>query len=163
MYINTPNYFLLKLILTSLLFYILSISALCQDNISNEENIINKKERLKELVDSAFVTNFNGIYDVSIKTNLSLLELAKEVDDPYYLHRGYSILGYNYLVLGDTINAKESFKKSEEQAILANNTSATGRSYLDIANLYSKRSMKAIIYLYMEILSMMEKILRIKF
>ena len=130
----------MKLILTSFLF-IISISALCQDNISNKEDIdiINKKERLKKLVDSAFVTNFNGNYDVSIKTNLSLLELAKELDDPYYLHRGYSILGYNYLVIGDTINAKESFKKSEEQAIKANNSSATGRSYLDIANLYSKR------------------------
>jgi len=134
LYIIIPNYFLLKLILTSFLF-IISISALCQDNISNKEDIdiINKKERLKKLVDSAFVTNFNGNYDVSIKTNLSLLELAKELDDPYYLHRGYSILGYNYLVIGDTINAKESFKKSEEQAIKANNSSATGRSYLDIA------------------------------
>ncbi|MDC8005532.1 response regulator [Aureisphaera galaxeae] len=100
-----------------------------------------KQERaLKKLADSSFVANFNGDYDRAVRSNLALLKLAKEFNNMYYLHKGYSILGYNYLTQRDTLKAKESFKKSEEYAALSKNDTATGRTYLDIANFYAAHS-----------------------
>jgi len=100
------------------------------------DSIKNQQKELKKLADSSFVASFNGDYNRAIKTNLALLDLAEKSNDFYYLHRGYSILGYNYLIQEDIDNAKVSFEESEKYALLSNNETAIGRTYLDLANLY---------------------------
>ncbi len=136
------------------------IFALGQNIVAKSSfSIKEKRDYLQKVADSSFAHSFNGQYNDAIRTNLRLLKYADELDDPYYLHRGYSLLGYNYLVTGDNLKAKESFLKSESYALKANDTSALGRNYLDLANLYllQKKIKDSSFQYYDKAISLLEK------
>jgi len=96
-----------------------------------------RKELFSKLLDSSNTFYVDGEYRKAQKLNVPILELAFEIDDPYYIHKGYRNMGYDYLILGDTLLAKESFKKSAIQARISKNDTATAVNYMDLANVYS--------------------------
>ena len=116
---------------------------------SKETASISKEVQFQRLLDSSDVYYTKGDYRKDLSLNFELLKLAFEINEPYYLHKGYRNLAYDYLVLGDTISAKESFEKSEKQAHLSMNDTVSAHIYMDLANVYSfteNSSEKAIEY-----------------
>lgn len=106
-----------------------------QGSDDSEKSI--QKERFDRLMDSSNQHYNNGDYRKDLALNFELLKLALEIDEPYYKHKGYRNLAYDYLVLGDTLLAQESFEKSEKQAHLSKNDTAKAQTYMDLANIYS--------------------------
>jgi signal transduction histidine kinase/CheY-like chemotaxis protein len=107
------------------------------------------EEYIKKLVDSSTVYYNSGNYSKSLELNVKIVQTAEEMNDTTYLQNGYRYLGYDYLILQDTLLAKKNFEKSQEFASLSKNETALGLSYMDLANLhgYSKRSLnKALDY-----------------
>jgi signal transduction histidine kinase len=104
---------------------------------SKETASISKEIQFQRLMDSSDVYYTKGDYRKDLALNFELLKLAFEINEPYYLHKGYRNLAYDYLVLGDTISAKESFEKSEKQAHLSMNDTVSAHIYMDLANVYS--------------------------
>ena len=76
-------------------------------------------------------------YVKSLKTNIQILELAKELQDPSYLRKVYRFLAYDYLVLSDTIMAKQNFKEAENYAALSESDASIAESFMDLGNFYS--------------------------
>ncbi len=66
-----------------------------------------------------------------------MLKKAFEINDPYYIHRAYSGLGYDQLAQGDTIQAKYSFEKGNEYAFLSKDDNAIASAHMDLATLYA--------------------------
>ena len=81
---------------------------------------------------------FTGEYSNSISNNIEILEEAFASENPISIHKGYRLLGYDYMAINDTILAKESFEKSEKFAQLSENDAAIAQSYTDLANFYRK-------------------------
>jgi signal transduction histidine kinase/ActR/RegA family two-component response regulator len=104
---------------------------------SDDSDTTAQKEHFEQLMDSSNTHYNNGDYRKDLALNFELLKLALEIDEPYYIHKGYRNLGYDYLVLGDTLLAQESFEKSEKQALLSKNDTAKAVTYMDLANIYS--------------------------
>jgi len=116
---------------------------------SKEINSNPKEVFFQQLIDSSTIYYNNGEYRKDLTINFELLKLAFEIDNPSHIYKGFRNLGYDYLILGDTILAKESFEKSEKQALILKNDTLTALSYMDLANIYSISSDnidKAIIY-----------------
>ena len=117
-----------------------------KDSLSQKNN----KEFVffKKLLDSSNTFYNEGEYTKSLELNIEILDLAFKMDDPYLIHQGYRYLGYDYLIIADTLLAVESFKKSEKYAILSKNDTATGVTYMDLANIYAfkKNYKKALRY-----------------
>lgn len=113
-----------------------------------------------KLLDSSNSYYFKGNYVKSLACNIDIIELALELNDPIFLHRGYRYLGYDYLALEDSTLAKESFEKAERYARLAKNDTAIAQGYMDQANMYSagvKNYEKALFY-HTKSIEMFEKI-----
>ena len=91
----------------------------------------------KKLLDSSNTLYNNGDYTKSLDLNIKILELAYKLDDPYYIHQGYRYLGYDYMIISDTLLAVDSFKKSEKYAIQSQNDTATAVTYMDLANIFA--------------------------
>lgn len=124
-----------------LIFYIAFFSAYGQNSSSErldkKDNKLSKEALFEQLMDSSNVYYNNGDYRKDLALNFELLKLAFEINNPYYINKGYRNLAYDYLILGDTLLAKESFEKSEKQAQLAQNDTVTALTYMDLANVYS--------------------------
>ncbi len=108
--------------------FILPIIAASQNEID--------QEYLQKLVDSSTYFYNTGNYSKSLEFNIKIVKGAQKINDTSYLQSGYRYLGYDYLVLADTLQAKDNFEKSREFASLSKNKSALGLSYMDLANLY---------------------------
>ena len=94
------------------------------------------KERLEILMDSSTTYYEANNYSKSLEFNVKIIEEAKKTNDTAYLQSGYRYLGYDYLILLDTIQARESFERSQEYASLSQDSLALGLTYMDLANLY---------------------------
>ena len=116
------NYFLILLMLSSL--------------GTAQTDSLKIKERLKILMDSSATYYGANNYSKSLEFNVKIIEEAKKINDTSYLQSGFRYLGYDYLVLQDTIQARESFERSQEYASLSQDSSGLGMSYMDLANLY---------------------------
>ncbi len=131
----------MKKYLHFLLFYLCIFPACGQSLLSTQDSydqdLSAKKILFQKLLDSSNVHYNNGDYRKDLALNFGLLSLAFEIDEPYYIHKGYRNLAYDYLVLGDTLMAKESFEKSEKQAQLTKNDTVRAHTYMDLANIYS--------------------------
>ena len=93
------------------------------------------RESFQQLVDSSNAYYFEGKYKKSLEVNISLLKKALAENDTYNIHRGYRLLGYDYLALNDTVPSMDSFEKSERFAILSENDTAMATLNMDKANL----------------------------
>ncbi|AWH74258.1 hybrid sensor histidine kinase/response regulator [Dokdonia sp. Dokd-P16] len=94
------------------------------------------KERLEQLMDSSATYYEATNYSKSLELNVRIIEEAKKINDTGYLQSGFRYLGYDYLILQDTIQARESFERSQEYANLAQDSLGLGLTYMDLANLY---------------------------
>jgi signal transduction histidine kinase/CheY-like chemotaxis protein len=104
---------------------------------SDDSDKTAQKEHFEQLMDSSNTHYNKGDYRKDLALNFELLKLALEIDEPYFIHKGYRNLAYDYLVLGDTLLAQESFEKSEKQALLSKNDTAKAVTFMDLANIYS--------------------------
>ncbi|MEM7185041.1 MAG: response regulator [Bacteroidota bacterium] len=121
----------------TILFAYYSLGAQDVSAISETSSLIQNpiKENFQQLVDSSNAFYFEGKYKKSLEVNISLLKKALSANDTYNIHRGYRLLGYDYLALNDTVPAMDSFEKSERFAILSENDTAMATLNMDKANL----------------------------
>ncbi|NND88476.1 MAG: response regulator [Flavobacteriaceae bacterium] len=119
----------------SCLLFSVSISAQESDTLAAQKKA--PVDIFQQLTDSSEAYYAAGNYKQSMDVNIKILNLAFEKDDPYLIHKGYRFLGYDYLALNDTIEARDSFLKSERYAKLSKNDTAKAVTYMDLANLYS--------------------------
>ncbi len=99
-------------------------------------------EQLDSMLDRSFQLYTDGDFDASLQNNLKTIKLAEAAKNNYAAHDSYSYLGYDYLVLGDTIQALESFNKSYQYAIASQEPILKANSYLDFASVYVNDSMQ---------------------
>jgi len=117
--------------------------------ITAQTNNLQIKEELKALVDSSIIYYESSNYSKSLEHNIKIIETAKKINDTFYLQRGYRFLGYDYLILKDTTQARKSFEKSQQYAGTIQDSVGLGLTYMDLANIYgySKNSLnKALEY-----------------
>lgn len=129
----------LNTLFSFLLFFLLPFTGcgvlFAQDYQKSEESVT--KELLSRLQDSSDSFYNEGKYHKAQYLNVTILELAFEINDPYLIHKGYRNMGYDYLSLGDTVLAQESFRKSAVHAKISKNDTAKAVNYMDLANIYS--------------------------
>ena len=90
---------------------ILGVATYSQTNEVTPDTIVLPKDvSFKELKKTADIFYNRGNYKESLKINIELLKKGLKFKDNYYIHQGYRNLGYDYLELNDTVQAKESFK-----------------------------------------------------
>jgi signal transduction histidine kinase/CheY-like chemotaxis protein len=98
------------------------------------------QEQLVEMLDKSFYLYSQGNFRESLENNLATIKLAEEYNDFYAAHDSYSYLGYDYLVLEDTLKALESFKKAHYYARKTREPLLIADSYSDFASLYAADS-----------------------
>ncbi|WP_435578534.1 response regulator [Gilvibacter sp.] len=113
-----------------------SLTQATAQNLTDGKKHLSERE-FRALIDTSDLYYFNGQYKESLKLNISLLSAANYLKKPELLHLAYRNLAYDYLVITDTVNAKESFLKSQKYAMEAKNDTAVALSYMDLANMYS--------------------------
>ncbi|QNJ97320.1 response regulator [Constantimarinum furrinae] len=91
----------------------------------------------QKLLDSSSYYYNKGNYKRSFELNITLLKQALAQENPYLIHQGYRNLGYDYLVMEDTVMAQESFEKSSRYAEFSENEFAKAITYMDLANIYA--------------------------
>lgn len=106
----------------------------------SQEATTSVQEDIKKLIDSSNAYYNAGNYSKSLELNVKIVEQAIRINDTSYLQKGYRYLGYDYLLLGDTIQARTSFEKSQRFASFSKDKKALGQSYMDLANLYGTSS-----------------------
>ncbi len=121
-----------------LLFYCFSIICISGFAQNLDSIPLYKKATFSELKENANIYYNKGEYLESLKLNIELLKKGLEEKNNNYIHQGYRNLGYDYLELDDSLQAKESFKKAEKYAKLSKNDTATALSYMDLANAYAE-------------------------
>jgi len=89
----------------------------------------------QKLIDSSKAYFVEGKFKNSLNVNIHLLTKALNESDDYNIHRGYRLLGYDYLALNETVLAEESFEKSEEFAMVSRNDTAKATLFMDKAKL----------------------------
>lgn len=110
-----------------------SLSEADRASLSNSE----KEILFDRLMDSSNVYYNNGDYRKDLALNFEILKLAFDINKPHQINKGYRNLAYDYLVLGDTLLAKESFEKSMKHANLSEDEAVKALTYMDLANIYS--------------------------
>ena len=123
-----------------LVFFLLFNCIFCysQDKQDYSDTLSFDDYSFKELEKAADIYYNKGNYRESLKINIELLKKGLASKNNNYIHQGYRNLGYDYLQLNDTLQAKESFTKSEKYAHLSKNDTATALSYMDLANVYAE-------------------------
>jgi signal transduction histidine kinase/ActR/RegA family two-component response regulator len=113
-----------------------------QESQQNEELTtdidFDKSGQIQRPIDTIQFPLFAKEYSPAISKNIGILEKAFASENPYSIHEGYRLLGYDYLAIEDNILAKESFEKSEKFAQLSKNDTAIALSYNDLGNYYRK-------------------------
>lgn len=101
-----------------------------------------KDERavLEVLLDSSSDNYKKGNYVESLKINIQILEKALQIGDAKYIYKGYRYLGYDYLVMNDTVLAESNFRNAIKYAQLSGSLNSNAEIKMDLANLYSYTS-----------------------
>ena len=128
------SYPVLRFCALGLLLFCLSQAT--AQNLTDGKKPLTERE-FRALIDSSDSYYFNGKYKESLKLNIMLLDAANVLKKPELLHLAYRNLAYDYLVITDTVSAKESFLKSQKFALEAKNDTAVALSYMDLGNMYS--------------------------
>ena len=134
-----------------LTFFLFSCIAVAQGNPTASDTMLpqNTLKQFKTLKDSSDFYYNKGQVGKSLEINIQILNMGLEINDPNYIQQGYRLIAYDYLLLNDTVLAKENFKKAEKYASLLRNDTAIAKNSMDFANLYSSilgQEKKAILY-----------------
>ncbi|MEP2936309.1 MAG: response regulator [Gilvibacter sp.] len=88
-------------------------------------------------IDSANVLYNSGDYQRSLPMSIDILREAIQTKNPYIIHLGYRNVAYDYLAITDTVQAQETFIKSQKFAQKSKNDTAIALTDMDLANVYS--------------------------
>ncbi len=113
-----------------------------QEFIKEDETPIATYEQLDSMLDRSFELYNNGDFNASLQNNLATIKLAEASKNDFAAHDSYSYLGYDYLILEDTIRALESFQKSFEYGKKTGEPILVANAYLDFAGVYVNDSMR---------------------
>ncbi|EDM44336.1 hypothetical protein SCB49_04885 [unidentified eubacterium SCB49] len=128
----------MKSTLSIFLFYFVFFTGYSQEKIINNTELINLINRK---IDSSDNFYNNGHYSKSLILNIKVLELAKKLNDPSYIRNAHRALGYDFMIVNDSILAKENFENAKIYAKKLNDNLAIGQSYMDLANFHSRSGM----------------------
>ncbi|BAO54449.1 sensory box histidine kinase/response regulator [Nonlabens marinus S1-08] len=92
------------------------------------------------MLDKSYYLYDQGNFRESLENNLATIKLAEQYGDYDVAHNSYSYLGYDYLVLEDTLRALESFEKSHYYARKTRDPILIANAYTDFAQLYAQDS-----------------------
>lgn len=106
------------------------------DTLSNTSSTI-LEAHIKKTIDSSNVYYSKGNYAKSLESNIKLLKLAKKTNNPRHINKAYRFLAYDFLVLNDTLLARENFENAKKYAEIFNDDSTLGLSFMDLANYHS--------------------------
>ena len=95
-----------------------------------------KYRQLLSMLDMSYNYYLHGEYQKSLENNLETIKLAEEVGNIELAQEAYSYLGYDYLILQDTLRALESFKKSNTYANQSKQEGRIADTYIDLATVY---------------------------
>ncbi|WP_041495166.1 response regulator [Nonlabens marinus] len=98
------------------------------------------QEYLRNMLDKSYYLYDQGNFRESLENNLATIKLAEQYGDYDVAHNSYSYLGYDYLVLEDTLRALESFEKSHYYARKTRDPILIANAYTDFAQLYAQDS-----------------------
>ncbi|GEQ84674.1 histidine kinase [Patiriisocius marinistellae] len=120
------------------LCFAFSISCYAQqkdvDSLQKRQETI---QRIEKLLDSSEYYYQRGSYSRSLKVNIAIVELAISIKDSNNIYKGYRYLGYDYLMMNDTLLTKESFINAKNVVQDGNELSTKAENQMDLANLYS--------------------------
>ncbi len=108
--------------------------------ISPRDTSISIQEYLRNMLDKSYYLYDQGNFRESLENNLATIRLAEQYNDYAVAHNSYSYLGYDYLILEDTVRALESFKKSHYYARKTRDPILIANAYTDFAQLYAQDS-----------------------
>lgn len=96
------------------------------------------RDTLSALLDriEASIKEYN--YEKAIEDSHSLISLAKDADDQYFVSRAYNKLGHVYLNLDDSARARKNYTLGLEYARKCNNDTLLMHSYNYLGNIYSE-------------------------
>ncbi len=95
---------------------------------------------LNQMLSKSWELYTAGEFQKSMESNLQTIKMAEKLNNYQYAQRSYSNLGYDYLVLEDTIQALESFKKSHYYARKSKLPLSIAQAYTDFADVYVQDS-----------------------
>ncbi len=94
-------------------------------------------EEIKMLLDSSDISLYKlGDLNKSLKYNLQVIKKAEEINNSYYLHKGYRYAAYDYLAMQDTLTAIKSTEIAYSYALQLKDSAAIADCYMDFANIY---------------------------
>ena len=98
---------------------------------------VEKSVLIQQYPDTTDLSIYTETFDPRVQKNLAIIKEAFASTNPSVIHKGYRLLGYDYMAIEDSVLAKESFEKSQHFAQLSKNDTAIARSYSDLANFYT--------------------------
>ncbi len=89
------------------------------------------QNRIEEYIDS-----YN--YEMAIEDSHTLINLAKESEDQYFVAKAYNNLGHVYIDLKDSARARKNYALGLEYAQMCSNDTILMRAYNNLGNIYSE-------------------------
>ena len=120
-----------------LLLFALNVGYSQQDSLKSSNNYILNKV-IEQTIDSSNAFYNNGLYKKSLFSNIKLLKLAKQSKDPSYLSKAHRYLAYDFLVVNDTLLAKQHFENARNYAEILDDDLTLGLSLMDLANYHTR-------------------------
>ena len=88
-------------------------------------------DRIEQYIDS-----YN--YEMAIEESHTLINLAKESEDQYFVAKAYNNLGHVYIDLKDSARARKNYALGLEYAQMCSNDTILMRAYNNLGNIYSE-------------------------
>ncbi len=120
-----------------ILLFVFKISYSQQDTLKSSKSFILNKV-IEQTIDSSNTYYNNGLYKKSLFSNIKLLKLAKQSNDPSYLSKAHRYLAYDFLVVNDTLLAKQHFENARKYAEILDDDLTLGLSLMDLANYHTR-------------------------
>ncbi|MCM8568103.1 response regulator [Gramella jeungdoensis] len=140
-------------------FYLPVFFLLWNISLAQDSNSISR-DTLNALLDSIEESIKEYNYEKAIEDSHSLINLAKDADDQYFVAKAYNNLGHVYLDLDDRARARRNYTLGLEYAQKCSNDTILMRSYNNLGNIYSEMpetQTKGINY-YNKVIKLAEKI-----
>ncbi|PRP68142.1 ATP-binding protein [Nonlabens agnitus] len=126
--------------LLTLLFFAVGKAQRSVESDSIKRTTVATEELLRDMMFESFQLYSEGDFQGSLKNNLATIKLAEASNNLEIAHESYSYLGYDYLILEDTVKALEAFEKSYYYARKTRDSRQIANAYTDFAAVYVQDS-----------------------